>query len=137
MYAICEYPNVYGGAACLSTHWTGIFTHKNNLIPEAFLDYLSKHLPSPKKHKLYFDHGTVTLDTLYAPYQTKADAIIRNGGYNNDNFMTKVFEGASHTERSWAKRLEIPILFLLKRHHYLPQALMKFKDRSLSKKSLD
>jgi enterochelin esterase-like enzyme len=115
MYAICEYPNVFGGAACLSTHWTGIFTNKNNPIPDAFLDYLSRNLPSPKTHKLYFDHGTATLDTLYEPYQERADAIIRAGGYNDNNFMTKVFEGANHTEQSWAKRLDIPILFLLKR----------------------
>ena len=30
MYAICEYPLVFGGAACLSTHWPGIFTMINN-----------------------------------------------------------------------------------------------------------
>ncbi|MEI8060640.1 MAG: alpha/beta hydrolase-fold protein, partial [Ferruginibacter sp.] len=36
MYAICEYPSVFGGAACMSTHWPGIFTMKNNPIPQAF-----------------------------------------------------------------------------------------------------
>ncbi|MFP5041750.1 alpha/beta hydrolase [Parasediminibacterium sp. JCM 36343] len=115
MYAICEYPDVYGGAACLSTHWPGIFTNINNPIPDAFLYYLSKHMPSSKNHKLYFDFGTKTLDTLYQPHQTRADAIIRAGGYNDSNFMTKMFEGASHNEQSWAKRLEIPVLFLLKK----------------------
>ena len=40
VYAICEYPNVFGGAACLSTHWPGIFTLDNNPIPQAFYDYL-------------------------------------------------------------------------------------------------
>ena len=115
MYAICEYPEVFGGAACLSTHWPGIFTNDNNPIPDAFLDYLSKHLPSPKTHKLYLDHGTTTLDTLYAPHQTKANAIIRAGGYTDKNFMTKVFEGDSHTERSWANRFYIPVSFLLEK----------------------
>ena len=115
MYAICEYPNVFGGAACLSTHWSGIFTNKNNPIPTAMLTYFLKHLPSPKTHKLYFDHGTATLDTLYEPYQTKADAIIRAGGYKDNNFMTRVFVGANHTEKSWASRLDIPIMFLLKK----------------------
>ena len=23
MYAVCEYPNIFGGAACISTHWPG------------------------------------------------------------------------------------------------------------------
>ena len=114
MYAICEYPEIYGGAACLSTHWTGIFTNHNNPIPDAFMDYLSHHLPSPKTHKLYFDHGTITLDTLYQPHQIRADAIFHAGGYTNRNFMSRVFEGASHNERSWAKRLDIPMEFLLK-----------------------
>jgi enterochelin esterase-like enzyme len=36
LYAICEYPDVFGGAACLSTHWPGIFTMVNNPIPAAF-----------------------------------------------------------------------------------------------------
>lgn len=115
MYAICEYPDVFGGAACLSTHWPGIFTNKNNPIPDAMLDYLSTHLPSPKNHKLYFDCGTETLDTLYAHYQKRADAIIRAGGYKDNNFMTRVFFGANHTEKSWASRLDIPIMFLLKK----------------------
>jgi len=26
LYAICEYPKVFGGAACLSAHWVGTFS---------------------------------------------------------------------------------------------------------------
>jgi enterochelin esterase-like enzyme len=52
MYAICEYPNVFGGAACLSTHWPGTFKVEGNPIPEAFFNYLAKNLPNPKSHKL-------------------------------------------------------------------------------------
>ena len=36
MYAIFEYPDVFGGAACLSTHWPGIFAVENNPVPGAF-----------------------------------------------------------------------------------------------------
>jgi enterochelin esterase-like enzyme len=71
-YAICEYPDVFGGAACLSTHWPGFFTLKNNPIPVAFTDYLHLHLPDPKNHKIYFDYGTRTLDSFYQPFQEKA-----------------------------------------------------------------
>jgi enterochelin esterase-like enzyme len=80
MYAICEYPKVFGGAACLSTHWTGIFRANNNPIPEAFMHYLRTNLPSPKKHKIYFDYGTATLDALYKPFQEQADAIMKQKG---------------------------------------------------------
>ena len=114
MYAICEYPNVFGGAACLSTHWPGIFTIDNNPIPDAFLNYLKKNLPSPKGHKLYFDHGTKTLDAMYEQFQIRADQIITDGGYTSANFMTKVFEGEDHSEKAWAKRFDIPLVFLLK-----------------------
>jgi len=113
MYAICEYPQVFGGAACLSTHWPGVFTTVNNPLPDAFLAYLSAHLPSAESHRLYFDYGTATLDTMYAPYQQRADIIIRSGNYSAKNFMTKVFKGADHSEQAWNNRLEIPLQFLL------------------------
>ena len=73
------------------------------------------NLPSPRKHKLYFDHGTKTLDAMYGAFQTKADQIIIEGGYTSAHFMTKVFEGDDHSEKSWAKHLDIPLTFLLKK----------------------
>ena len=115
MYAICEYPNTFGGAACLSTHWPGIFTNENNPIPDAFLKYLSNNLPDLKHHLLYFDYGTTTLDTLYPEHQKRADAIILGKGYGKNNFMSKVFVGDGHAEEYWAKRLAVPMSFLLKR----------------------
>jgi predicted alpha/beta superfamily hydrolase len=113
MYAICEYPDIFGGAACMSTHWPGIFTVENNPIPDAFLGYLKSNLPDPTQHKLYFDFGTATLDALYEPFQNKADGIIAAKGYTSKNWVTKKFEGADHSERAWANRLQIPLTFLL------------------------
>ena len=113
LYAICEYPDVFAGAACLSTHWTGIFTADNNPIPGAFMKYLSAHLPSPANHKLYFDHGTATLDALYPPFQLQVDAIVQAKGYTTQNSMSKEFPGEEHSEKAWHKRLDIPLLFLL------------------------
>ena len=46
MYAICEYPKVFGGAACLSTHWPGTFSSDNNPIPNACVAYLKEKLPN-------------------------------------------------------------------------------------------
>ena len=113
MYAICEYPKVFGGAACLSTHWPGIFSTINNPIPDAFLKYFKKHIPSPKNHKIYFDYGSKTLDTMYKPFQMQADTIMKNAGYNQNNWLTREFPGDDHSETSWAKRFAIPISFLL------------------------
>ncbi|MBL7473610.1 esterase family protein [Robertkochia sp. 1368] len=114
MYAICEYPETFGGAACLSTHWPGVFQLDNNPIPQAFLDYLKIQLPDPETHKLYFDHGTATLDALYGDIQVKVNAIITAGGYNDQNFKTLVFPGEDHSENAWNKRLGQPLMFLLR-----------------------
>lgn len=115
MYAICEYPKVFGGAACLSTHWTGTFTNKNNPFPESVLKYFNKNLPDPKTHKIYFDCGDQTLDALYPEIQKKVDIIITEAGYTDTNWKTLYFPGENHSEEAWNKRLHIPLEFLLEK----------------------
>jgi enterochelin esterase-like enzyme len=115
-YAISEYPTVFGGAACLSTHWVGSIKENSGAIPAAFIQYANKKIPKPNKHKIYFDYGTVTLDSLYKPHQQKIDAVMQKKGYQqNKNWITKEFIGEPHTEIAWAKRLDIPLYFLLKK----------------------
>jgi len=113
MYAICEYPKIFGGAACLSTHWPGVFAAEHNPIPNTFFNYLKANLPNAKAHMIYFDCGTATLDALYPPLQKKVDVIMKQKGYSSKNWITKEFVGAEHTERAWSKRLDIPMEFLL------------------------
>jgi enterochelin esterase-like enzyme len=113
MYAICEYPDVFGGAACLSTHWPGIFSVENNPVPEAFIQYMKAHLPNPKGHKIYFDYGDQTLDALYPPLQKKVDEVMKSKGFTDKNWMTRFFPGENHSELAWNKRFDIPMLFLL------------------------
>ncbi len=114
MYAICEYPKIFNGAACLSTHWTGIFK-SNNPIPAALNNYLKEHLPSPKNHKIYFDYGDKTLDSLYKPFQEEVDKTMKAKGYTSKNWITKYFPGENHSERAWQKRFYIPVEFLMKK----------------------
>lgn len=109
MYAISEYPNIFGGAACLSTHWIGTFTDQNNPIPNAFLQYMENNLPDAGTHKMYFDYGTRTLDSLYLPYQNRITQILLDKGYS----INRKFEGHDHSENSWKERLHIPLEFLL------------------------
>ena len=113
MYAICEYPDVFGGAACLSTHWPGTFTVENNPVPGAFLKYLQDHLPLPGNHKIYFDYGSETLDAMYKPFQLQADEIMRAKGYTSENWITGEFPGENHSEKAWNKRFSKPAVFLL------------------------
>ena len=115
MYAICEYPSVFGGAACLSTHWPGTFSLENNPIPDAFLKYLKEHLPNPKNHKIYFDYGDQTLDALYPPLQRKADEVMKAKGFTEKSWKTQFFAGKNHSEQAWHERFDIPLVFLLKK----------------------
>jgi hypothetical protein len=56
MYAISEYPEVFGSAACLSTHWIG--TYNND--------------------------GNHTLDALYLPFQKKISEVLSEKGYDKN-----------------------------------------------------
>ncbi|QDP01319.1 alpha/beta hydrolase [Thalassotalea sp. PS06] len=112
-YAMMEYPSVFSGAACLSTHWPGIFTMENNPIPLAFYTYLDGYLPSPKNHKIYFDHGDQTLDSMYPDLQKEVDKIMVKNGYDKDSWETHSYPGEAHTEDAWRKRLHQPLVFLL------------------------
>ncbi len=114
-YAMCEYPKVFGGAACISTHWPGVPPVSNNPVPAAFIQYINNHFPSPKDHKLYFDYGTATLDSFYKPYQLQADSLFAKKGFSFKNYFSKEFIGDAHAEYYWRKRLDIPLLFLLKK----------------------
>jgi predicted alpha/beta superfamily hydrolase len=120
VYALCEYPQVFGGAATLSTHWVGKpsmwgkpQTIQNTAFPMAAFQYLRAHLPAPETHRLYMDHGTEGLDAIYGPHQTFIDEIVREAGYTEANWQSRVFEGTGHNEADWSARLDIPLRFLL------------------------
>ncbi|HVZ65952.1 MAG TPA: alpha-amylase family glycosyl hydrolase [Lacunisphaera sp.] len=107
-YALVEYPDVFGGAGCVSTHWPA--------GDGSVIDYLAGHLPKPGSHKLYFDFGTATLDAQYEPYQQRMDAVMRKAGYTEGrDWITRKYPGAEHSEKSWRERVEVPLQFLLGR----------------------
>ena len=112
VYALCEYPQVFGGAAALSTHWIGSFERNDN-IPSAALAYLQDKLPPPARVRLYMDRGTTELDAQYDQAQPRIDALMAAKGFAAPGFVTRVFEGTGHNERAWSKRLDIPLRFLL------------------------
>ncbi|WP_165488603.1 MULTISPECIES: alpha/beta hydrolase [Dyella] len=116
-YAMAEYPDVFGGAAALSTHWPGPYltldATTDDPAPDAFVEYIKHHFPSPGGHRVYFDHGTKTLDANYAPTQQRVDQWLKANGWKGAQFESRVFDGAEHSERSWAARLAIPMTFLL------------------------
>lgn len=114
-YAVCEYPKVFGGAACLSTHWPGLLPSKNPIIFNALNQYLQTHTPSFKNHLFYFDHGSLFPDNFYKSPQKLVDSTFAQNGYTTQNYVSKEFIKEGHNNASWKKRLDIPLLFLLKK----------------------
>lgn len=115
MYAICEYPEIFSKAACLSTHWIGLKDVENNPIPNAFFTYMQKNLPNPDTHKIYFDFGTETLDAFYVKYEDNVNQILAEKGFTEKNAKNLKFEGTDHSENSWQKRIHIPLEFMFEK----------------------
>jgi enterochelin esterase-like enzyme len=122
LYAIDEYPQIFGAAGMLSTHWPLVITPDDKPISEeqyetvsaAFERYLAPALPDPATHKLYFDHGSETLDANYARYQDRVDRVVRRRGYHQwINTLSLSYPGEKHNEISWASRVTVPLQFLL------------------------
>jgi len=106
LYALSEYPQIFGTALCVSTHWP----IGNGVV----LNYFKKNLPKAGDHRIYFDYGTETLDKEYEPYQMIMDKIMSEKGYEvGQDWITIRFPGDDHSERSWRKRLGEVLQFAL------------------------
>ena len=122
LYAIDEYPRIFGGAGMMSTHWPLVISPDGKpvsdedyeVVSSTFERYLTPALPDPRTHRLYFDHGSETLDAVYKRYQDRVDGVVAQRGYKqNVNWLTRNFPGQKHNEISWASRVDIPLQFLL------------------------
>lgn len=83
LYALCEYPKIFGAAAGLSTHWPGIFSNRNNPVPAAFLSYLDQKIPRRSDHRLLllpvpkvWTAFTCHITKRLPPYLGKQDPIL-------------------------------------------------------------
>lgn len=143
LYAMCEYPDVFGGTACMSTHLPMIPSADyvgaadiSQTVFEAFMRYLADHLPSPGSCLLYTDRGDSTLDALYPPFQDRLDSLLTERGWQPGpsfstpasedqtglqdticptyTWISPVFPGSAHLEQDWAARLHVPFTFLLR-----------------------
>lgn len=112
LYLICRYPEIFGKAGCLSTHWYGVQTDGGK-FGEAMMKFVGDNLPDPGTHRLYFDHGTTTIDAYYGPWEIRALETARKRGYRDGvNLDSFVDEGAPHNEDAWAARVDRPLRFL-------------------------
>ena len=119
---IVEYPDEFGFAGCLSTHWIGIKPWEYLLLPirqrisgdqdtiDAIYEYVKKNISTIQNHKVYFDRGTRGLDYLYKEPQESVDKLFFD---NNINFETQVYKGHDHDPVDFGKRFIPAIEFLL------------------------
>ncbi|MBU3671737.1 MAG: alpha/beta hydrolase [Sinobacteraceae bacterium] len=114
LYALCEYPQIFGAAASLSTHWIGSF-ERNGEIPRSLRDYLDRHLPPANAVRIYMDRGTKDLDALYEDAQREVDSLMQRKGFTAPGFQSRIYPGAGHDEQAWRDRSAEPLRFLLAR----------------------
>ncbi len=111
LYAISKYPKVFGNAGAVSTHlplgdpnWTE--ADRQNIFA-GWRKFVQSELGKPKGRRIWFDHGTDTLDAFYQPYQDNLDsALVENGWKKGRDFQSTVYPGAAHEENAWAARLD-------------------------------
>jgi enterochelin esterase-like enzyme len=115
LYAAMEYPQVFGGAACLSTHWPLSLKESTPDFTTAMLAYLQPRLTGRLRPRLYFDYGTTTLDAWYEPHQQRVDSLLRAVRYPRQRWLTRKYAGAAHNEAAWQQRVAVPLRFLLGR----------------------
>ena len=123
LYAMGEYPDVFGQAAAVSMHLPladpNIPEAERAAAAQAVADAFEKWMATtkldPKVHRLYRDHGTATLDEFYPPYAAAFDTMMAARGWRWPNFEARSFTGTSHNETAWSERVDIPLLFLDRR----------------------
>ena len=122
LYLLCEYPDVFGGAACMSTHWIGSLDLNSDytmnddpVCAQAILDYMNPKIPSSDSHRIYLDQGTKGWDASYLKYEYTARQIAIDHGYSVRNGTLKTYDadGADHNEWFWQQRVKLPLGFLL------------------------
>jgi hypothetical protein len=116
LYAICEYPLVFGGAICMSTHLSfGSLPlgGNNDQWAQAFIKYLENNQPHINYNRIYMDCGTEGIDADYAPYQETVNILFNENVWDTEHFISLIFDGHDHNENCWAERLEVPFSFIL------------------------
>ena len=92
-------------ALALSPHWP--------LAGDALVDWMIKKLPNNENFRVWMSRGTKGLDSSYEPFQNRADKLMRELGWDENRYKTKVFHRTSHNERSWASYVNEPLRFWL------------------------
>lgn len=111
LYALCQAPEVFCGAGCLSPAW--------NFDRGTLMNYFGAHLPDPTAHRLYFDMGGreefwPRANKSLLRWQAEMDEHARQRGYRDrENLLSLVFPKHRHHESAWRERVERALEFLI------------------------
>ena len=119
-YALCEYPEVFGGAANIHPLVEPRRRAANGVaqcrLPLAAMMYLSKALPDAATHRITPIGGDDWLDSLYAPtHRMFAEAAIAIAVFpvRTTPRPSSPMDGTATTRPDWADRFESTLLYFL------------------------
>ncbi len=109
LYLVWKYPDIFSKAGCLSTSlsWRDRQVLKFIAAPAQAV---------PQDVKIYFDHGGLGEEGKYAAdYLKLRDLFVEKGLRPDVDFKYYFDKKGDHSERSWARRVKRPLLFLFGR----------------------
>ena len=123
-YLVTHHPEAFGACGCESTH----FPLSESVVAQVFPNvpvptapdttpYIVRDirtgLKAPQGARYRFDFGSLGLDSAYAPsHEAVRRWLLAQGRVEGRDFVVHRYEGATHNEASWRKRLEDPLTFL-------------------------
>ena len=100
LYALTQFPETYGTALCVSTHWS-------MSTSRAWRSFVEQ-LPSPSEgHRIWFDHGTEFIDTEYGAKQAEINVELSRRGWAWPQVESRTYVGTAHNEQEWEVRLPV------------------------------
>jgi len=102
-YMVWLHPEVFSKAACLSS---GFAYDDGHIIDK--VAFSSRKLPGIQ---LYLDCGDQDLDKYFLTDNERMKALLEEQ-HPEIKLMYRVFKGSAHNEFAWAKRLDIPLIYL-------------------------
>ena len=110
-----ENPEIFGFVGCISTHWVGIKISEYLILPfrmkitgdesttKAIQQYIKNNVNKLSSQKLYFDHGTVGLDSLYERPQNEINKILSG---SEINFTYEIHPNHDHEPKFFGLRFK-------------------------------
>ena len=99
LYAIAKYPDKYGTALSLSTHFP---ISSLNFVKT----FMSMMPPTESGNRLWLDHGTTELDATYTRHHDVAIQTLHELGYEHPQLESHIYPGTGHNETDWSLRLK-------------------------------